>query len=87
MITVKKINDNTFEVTVEESVTTTHRVHLSDDYYNQLTQQVVSREELIKKSFEFLLQHESNTMILSQFDLPIIQSYFPNYEESIKIKK
>jgi len=86
MINVKKINENTFEVTVEESLTTTHRVQLSDEYYNQLTGQVVSREELIKKSFEFLLQRESNTVILSQFDLPVIQSYFSNYEESIKIK-
>ena len=30
----------------------------------------VSREDLIRASFEFLLERESNTMILSRFDLP-----------------
>lgn len=84
MITVKKIDDNTFEVTVKGGSITTHRVQLSDDYYNKLTDQEVSKEVLLKKSFEFLLERESNTMILSQFDLPMIQRYFSNYEKEIK---
>jgi len=86
MINVKEINDNTFDVTVKDGTTTSHRVHLTDDYYAKLTSQKVTREELIKKSFQFLLERESNTMILSQFDLPIIQNYFPNYETDIRFR-
>ena len=55
MIIVKRVKDNDFEVTVEGSATTTHRVQLSDDYYQKLTDQKTSREDLIKESFEFLL--------------------------------
>jgi hypothetical protein len=38
----------------------------------------------VEKSFEFLLDRETNTNILSRFDLPIIERYFPEYEETIK---
>lgn len=41
-------------------------------------------EVLIEKSFEFLLDRESNTSILSTFDLPVIARYFPEYESKIR---
>jgi hypothetical protein len=44
----------------------------------------VTPELLVEKPFEFLLDRESNTSILSRFDLPIIERYFPEYEETIK---
>jgi hypothetical protein len=40
----------------------------------------VTPEELIERSFEFLLEREPNTSILRRFDLPVIQTYFPEYE-------
>jgi hypothetical protein len=43
----------------------------------------VSEEALIERSFEFLLERESNTSILSHFDLPVIDKYFPEYEKTI----
>jgi hypothetical protein len=39
---------------------------------------------LVEKSFEFLLERESNTSILSSFDLPVIGRYFPEYESTIR---
>jgi len=42
-----------------------------------------SAEELLAKSFEFLLEREPNTSILSSFDLPVIGRYFPEYEQEI----
>ena len=57
----------TFEVTVRGPTTTTHTVRLKHDYYQKLTGGKVSPETLIEKSFEFLLERESNTMILSSF--------------------
>jgi len=84
-IEVKKISDSQFEVTVNDRGTTTHLVTVSADYYNKLTGGKVSRETLIKKSFEFLLQREPNTSILRSFDLPVISRYFPEYEGKIKM--
>jgi hypothetical protein len=82
-IEVVQKGDGIFEVTVKESTTTTHTVTLSSDYYLKLTAGKVPAEILIEKSFEFLLERESNEMILSHFDLPVIVDYFPEYETNI----
>lgn len=82
-IEVKQQDTETFEVTVREATTTTHMVTLSQDYYQKLTGGKITPERLIEKSFEFLLERESNTMILSHFDLPLIGDYFPEYEKTI----
>lgn len=84
MITVRKIEQNTFEVTVESDGRTTHTVTLSPADYSRLTGGQVTPETLIEKSFEFLLERESNTSILRRFDLPVIGRYFPEYEQTIK---
>ena len=84
MITIKLIKDSDFEVTVKLKLTTQHVVHLSNDFYKSLTDGKVSHENLIKASFEFLLERESNNSILSQFDLEVISQYFPEYEKEIK---
>jgi len=84
MITVEKINDQTFEVTVESRRVTTHIVTVTPQVYLELTDGEVPIETLVEKSFEFLLQREPNTSILSSFDLPIIGRYFPEYERTIK---
>jgi len=84
MITVKKIGDRTFEVTVAGRTTTTHRVTVDSSYHEKLTGGHISAEELIEKSFEFLLKRENNTSILRTFKLPIIGRYFPEYETTIR---
>ena len=85
MITVEKIDEATFKVTVDSQGTVTqHRVTVSPDYLDRLTKGNVSPEILVEQSFKFLLQRESNTSILSSFDLPIIGSYFPEYESIIR---
>ena len=84
-IKVKKISESQFEVTVNDRGTTTHLVTVSKDYFDKLTGGKISRETLIEKSFEFLLQRESNTSILRSFDLPVIGKYFPEYEGKIKM--
>ena len=83
-IIISKISDISFRVVVEASTTTEHRVSISESYYRQLTNGKVSHEELLRKSFEFLLRRESNTSILTSFELPLIGRYFPDYERIIK---
>ena len=82
-IDVSKKDSETYEVTVGSSSTTTHTVKLKPDYYQKLTGGKVSPQILIEKSFEFLLERESNASILSRFDLPLIGRYFPEYEKEI----
>ena len=82
-ITVKAAGADTYEVTVEDRTTTTHTVTLDNGYYEKLTGGAMSPEALIEKSFTFLLQRESNTMILSRFHLKVISQYFPEFEREI----
>ena len=39
-----------------------------------------SAEELVRDSFHFLLERESKESILREFDLAVIQRYFPEFE-------
>jgi len=84
MIEVEKIEDTTYRVTVKGRRTTIHEVGADTEYYEKLTGGHVPVEMLIEKSFEFLLERESNTSILRIFDLPVIGHYFPEYEKVIR---
>ena len=83
-ITIKKMNETTFKVTVWDQTTTSHLVTVFPEYWQKLTGGTVSAEKLVAKSFEFLLEREPNTSILGEFDLPKIQRYFPEYESTIR---
>lgn len=82
-VIVKKLDALTFEVTVEGATCTIHIVTLPPDYAEKLTAGRISALRLITLSFEFLLAREPNTSILRRFDLPLIASYFPEYEQTI----
>jgi hypothetical protein len=63
---------------------TRHRVNVTKADFEQLTAgKPAAPEELVKKSFEFLLERESKNQILRQFDLPVISRYFPEYPTEI----
>ncbi len=82
-IHIVEIDSNTYQVTVAAQSTTMHTVTLQADYAQKLTSGRLSNTELLKKSFEFLLQREPNTSILRSFDLSVISRYFPEYEREI----
>ncbi len=74
-----------FSVEVKEGGgKTEHLVEVSHDYYNFLAEGKMTMEELVQKSFEFLLEREPKESILSKFNLKKISYYFPEYEKSIK---
>ena len=78
-ISVTAKGQDTFEVVVTTQSTTTHSVTISDAIHTQLTNGKISKETLLEKSFEFLLEREPNTSILSQFKIEVISIYFPDY--------
>ena len=60
MVKIEKRSQNEFAVVVEgKGGKTQHLVSLDDDYYHLLTQGRIDKEELIRKSFQFLLQRNS----------------------------
>ncbi|HSI25215.1 MAG TPA: hypothetical protein VK952_06295 [Methylotenera sp.] len=83
-ISVVETDTNTYQVTVTAQTTTMHLVTVQADYAQKLTNGRIGNTELLKKSFEFLLQRESNTSILRSFDLSVISRYFPEFEREIK---
>jgi hypothetical protein len=86
MISVSLIDANTYQVVVEKDVETTHVVRMSQEYYRELCGATVTHEWVIVQAFNFLLERESNTEILSEFDLHVINRYFPEFENDIKAR-
>ena len=84
MLSIKTKSKERYEVVVNSESKTTHVVTISDKDYLDLTNKKVTKEELLKFSFNFLLERESNTSILSSFELRLISKYFPEYENSVK---
>ena len=82
-IQVISIDEQTYKVTVVSASTTTHEVNVQAAYALKLSGGNISTAELVEKSFEFLLQRESNNSILRRFDLSVITHYFPEYEREI----
>ena len=83
-VSVSKINDTTFEVSVQGRSATRHTVTVPPQYAEQLTGGSVSTEQLVRHSFDFLLEREPNTSILRSFELSVIARYFPEYESVIR---
>jgi len=81
MIKVEKKNQQEFTVKVEGKE---YNVGLDDEYWQDLTGGKIAKEELIKKSFEFLLEREPKESILSRFNLRVINQYFPEFKEEIR---
>ena len=83
-IDVERVDDKTFRVTVGDGGgRTTHMVTVDRAYYQRLTGGAVVPEELVRRSFEFLLEREPKESILSSFTLAVISRYFSEYEGEI----
>ena len=83
-IFIKELSDNKFEITLNKKPITKHTVLVTDEYYDKLTKKKISKKKLLEYSFQFLMDRESNTSILSFFELNIISKYFPEFGNEIK---
>ena len=83
-IEVEHLQSDEYQVTVlEGNSRTSHKVTAQPDYCQKLTGGNIPVEELLRRSFEFLLQRESKEAILRSFDLTVIGRYFPEYEHEM----
>ena len=73
----------TVRVTDERS-TTEHVIRVRRADLDRLAPGAADPSDLVRRSFEFLLEREPNESILRAFDLPVIGRYFPDYESAIR---
>lgn len=84
-IEIRPQGEGEFSVAVLEGGSrSTHTVRVGGEVYERLTGGAVPVEELIRTSFEFLLEREPKESILSRFELQVIARYFPEYEREIR---
>ena len=83
-ISIKKNTNDVFQVTVADSMTTTHEVTVNDQSLTDLTENKMTKTQLLKFSFNFLLDREPNTSILSSFDINVISKYFSDYGVEVR---
>jgi hypothetical protein len=83
-IEIQKLAAFDFRVRViEGSSLSTHRVTLNPKDFEKLSRGKSTPEELVRRSFEFLLEREPKESILARFDVSVISRYFPEYENEI----
>ena len=81
---ITELSKDKFEITVKADQLTKHVVSVSDQMLLNLTNNKISKEELLNFSFNFLLEREPNTSILSKFDIIVISKYFPEYISKVE---
>ncbi|HVB56775.1 MAG TPA: hypothetical protein VNE63_10145 [Candidatus Acidoferrales bacterium] len=84
-IQVEQIKEGDFQVRVMEGASqSSHRVTVKAADYRRLSGGKAEPQELVRRSFEFLLDHERKESILPSFDLMEIQRYFPDFAGEIQ---
>ena len=69
---------------VDEQGASDHVVNVTPEDLDWLDPGATNPTDLVRRSFEFLLERESKESILRSFDLPVISRYFPDYERTIR---
>lgn len=69
---------------VDEQSASEHVVDVSADDLERLDPGATDPTDLVRRSFEFLLEREPKESILRSFDLPVIGRYFPEFERTIR---
>ncbi len=83
-ITVTRQADGTFHV--QTPAGTSHEVSVPAGFPASLGCGHAAPGELVRASFEFLLEREPATAILRVFGLDVISQYFPGYPAEIRAR-
>jgi hypothetical protein len=84
---VCEANDDGWDCAVtvgDDPAATMHTVHLDRSTFDELAPPGTTPEELVRASFEFLLEREPREAIMRRFDLPIIGSFFTGYAADVR---
>jgi len=84
-LAVRATGPHRFAVTVDGGgVSTAHEVAVPEGLTETLGIDAHEEEALVLASFEFLLAREPASSILRQFDLDVIERYFPGYVDEMR---
>ena len=74
-----------FGVEVEEGHQVSgHKVRLPQGFLDDLLLTDVDQELIVRETFDFLLEREPATSILSEFSLVDVSRYFPEFPEELQ---
>ena len=83
-ITISSRGPREFDVRLREGEgETSHRVTVPEDLIQELGLAEDDLEGLVRESFEFLLEREPASSIMSEFSLDVIERYFPEYRREL----
>ena len=83
-ISVESSGGSVYRVVVTQGKsTTTHAVTVTPEDVARYAPDATP-QRLLEASFEFLLEREPASSILSRFALPVIERYFPEYPQVIR---
>ena len=84
-IAIESGGQSSYRVTIDEGGRrTTHTVTVTLEDLDRYAPAGTTAERLLEASFEFLLEREPASAILSTFALPVIERYFPEYPREIR---
>jgi hypothetical protein len=69
---------------VDEQSASEHMVTVASADLERLDPVATEPTDLVRRSFDFLLEREPKESILRSFELPVIGRYFPEYERIIR---
>ena len=83
-ITVTSTGPREFEVQVrDEDLETSHHVTVPESLIDELQLPEDDLERVVRESFNFLLEREPASSIMSEFSLDVISGYFPEYKKEL----
>lgn len=80
-VDVRRTEDG-WTATVRTDAATEHTVHVATE--DLVTYGATDPADLVKRSFDFLLEREPASSILREFRITEIEKYFPEYAAAIK---
>lgn len=84
-VTVAEEGDGRYRVEIEGSgASTTHTVDVPEGLAGELGWGEAPEADLVRASFDFLLEREPPEAILRRFSLEVIGTYFPEYPDQMR---
>jgi hypothetical protein len=83
-IRITPVGPHEFGVEVTEGTdTTSHRVIVPQSLLDDWGLEEGDGEDVVRESFEFLMEREPASSILPEFSLAIIPRYYPEYKDEL----
>jgi hypothetical protein len=84
-ITIASTGTREFEVGVRDAGhQTSHRVSVPESLIKELELPEDDLERVVRESFDFLLEREPASSVMSEFSLDVISRYFPEYPQELR---